>query len=140
MDEPGSAEVNQAISQAEVTGTALVSRAEVAAALAKAVRVGALTREEATRCLRAFREEWLDLVRVQVTEFVIARADALAWEHSLRGYDAIHLATASVWQDLMGKSVTFATFDRHLWAAAQQAGLAAYPDDLPAMLERWRGQ
>ena len=36
--EPGSVEVNEAISRAEVTGTALISRAEVAAALAKAVR------------------------------------------------------------------------------------------------------
>ncbi|MFN3763505.1 MAG: type II toxin-antitoxin system VapC family toxin [Anaerolineae bacterium] len=140
VDEPGSVEVNQAISQAEMTGTALVSRAEVAAALAKAVRVGALSQQEAARCLRAFREEWLDLVRVQVTEFVIARADVLAWEHSLRGYDAIHLAAASVWQDLMGQPVTFATFDRHLWGAAQQAGLTVYPTDLPAMLERWKGQ
>lgn len=140
VDEPGSVEVNQAISQAEVTGTALVSRAEVVAALAKAVRVGALTQEGAARCLQAFRDEWVDLVRVQVTEFVIARADVFAWEHSLRGYDAIHLAAASVWQDMMGKPVMMATFDRHLWAAAQRVGLAVYPNDLPALLERWRGQ
>lgn len=136
--EPGSTEVNEAISQAEVVSTALISRAEVAAALAKAVRTGALTPEDAAHSLQVFRDEWPDLVRVQVTEFVIARADAFAWEHGLRGYDAVHLAAASVWQDMMGDRVTLATFDRRLWTAAQQVGLAAYPVDLPAMLDRWK--
>ena len=129
--EPGSPEVSAAISQAEVTGTALISRAEVAAALAKAVRVNALTQEEALACLQVFRNEWPDLVRVQVTEMVVARADALAWDHGLRGYDAVHLAAASAWQDAIGGRVVLATFDRHLWTAAESMGLEAYPADLP---------
>jgi len=133
--EPGSTEVNEAISQAEVVSTALISRAEMAAALAKAVRTGALTQEDASYSLQVFRDEWPDLVRVQVTEFVIARAEAFAWEHGLRGYDAVHLAAASVWQDTMGERVTLATFDRRLWTAAGQVGLIAYPVDWPATLD-----
>jgi len=136
--EPGSTGVNEAISQAKATGTVLVSRAEVAAALAKAVRMDALTREEALASLQVFRNEWLDLVRVQVTELVIARADTLAWEQGLRGYDAVHLAAASLWQDAMGERVTLATFDRQLWAAAKRVGLVPYPADLPAMLDAWK--
>ena len=92
--EPGSAEVSEAIARAQVGGTVLVSRPEVAAALAKAVRGDALTGDEALACLRVFRKEWQDLMRVQVTEMAVARADTLAWEHSLRGYDAVHLAAA----------------------------------------------
>lgn len=94
--ESGSAEVNEAISRAEVTGTTLISRAEVAAALAKAVRMNVLTREDASAALQVFRSEWPDLVRVQMTGMVIARADVFAWEYGLRGYDAIHLAAASL--------------------------------------------
>jgi len=135
--EPGSTEVSEAIARAEVTGTALISRAEVAAALAKAVRVGALGPEEAWNSLQVFRGEWLDLMRVQVTELTVARADAIAWQHGLRGYDAVHLAAATGWQDAMGEQVTLAAFDRRLWRAAKQVGLAAYPADLPAMLNRW---
>ena len=37
VDEPGSPDVREAIARAEVAGTALISRAEVAAALARAV-------------------------------------------------------------------------------------------------------
>jgi predicted nucleic acid-binding protein len=93
--EPGSAEVNAIIAQAEVVGTAVVSRAEGAAALARAVRTGALTQVDAMACLQAFRNEWPDLARVQITELVIARADTFAWDYGLRGYDAVHLAAAT---------------------------------------------
>ncbi|MEW5957212.1 MAG: type II toxin-antitoxin system VapC family toxin [Chloroflexota bacterium] len=134
--ESGSTETGEAMARAEVIGTVIISRAEVAAALAKAVRVGALPLEEAAASLKAFRNEWLDLVRVEVTEMVITRADSLAWEHNLRGYDAVHLAAALVWQEAMGAPVTIATFDRHLWAAAERVGLAAYPNDLAALLTR----
>jgi predicted nucleic acid-binding protein len=136
--EPGSADVNEAIAQAEAVGTVVISRAEVAAALARAVRMDALLPAEAVASLQVFRNEWLDLVRVQATEIVVARADTLAWDHGLRGYDAVHLAAASVWQDAMGERVTFATFDRQLWAAADRLGLVPYPTDLPALLDAWR--
>jgi predicted nucleic acid-binding protein len=136
--EAGSAEVGAAISQAAVTGTALVSRAEVAAALGKAVGVDALTQEEALAALQVFRNDWVDLVRIQVTEMVIARADLLAWDHGLRGYDAVQLASALAWQDALGEAVTLATFDKHLWTVAQPVGLVRYPADLPAMLQSWK--
>jgi len=136
--EAGSAEVGAAIAQAVVTGTTLVSRAEVAASLGKAVRVKALTQEEALAALQVFRNDWVDLVRIQVTEMVIARADLLAWDHRLRGYDAVQLASALAWQDALGEQVTMATFDTHQWAVAESVGLAACPADLPAMLQSWR--
>jgi predicted nucleic acid-binding protein len=127
--ERGSREVAEAIAAAEVVGTSIVSRAETAAALGKAVRVGALTREEGGSALQVFRSEWPNLVRVQATEVLVARADELAWELELRGYEAVHLASALVWQDGMGERVTVATFDRQLWEAAAERGLAALPDD-----------
>ncbi len=132
--EVGSAQVGQAIASAELVGTALISRAEVAAALARAVRVGALAQKEAHTSLQSFRKEWLDLVRIQITEGVISRADALAWEHQLRGYDAVQLAAASFWQETIESTVTMATFDQTLWKATKQVGLATFPLDLPRML------
>jgi predicted nucleic acid-binding protein len=136
--EAGSAEVGAAISQAVVSGTALVSRAEVAAALGKAVRVKALTQEEALAALQVFRNDWVDLVRIQMTEMVIARADLLAWDHGLRGYDAVQLASALAWQDALGEAVTLATFDKHLWTVAQSVGLIRYLADLPTILQSWK--
>jgi len=129
--EPGTSEVAEAIAAADVIGTSIISRAETAAALAKAVHTGTLTRQEAASALQVFRSEWPDLVRIQATEMLIARADALAWELGLRGYDAVHLASALLWKDGMGEQVTMATFDHKLWEAARQCGLKPFPADLP---------
>jgi hypothetical protein len=67
-----------------------------------------------------------------------AEADSLAWEIALRGYDAVHLASALLWKEGMGQEVTLATFDQQLWEAAIQCGLVAFPDDLPGTLVSWQ--
>lgn len=134
--EVGSVEVDRLIAEAESVGTAVISRAEVAAALAKAARLGLLPRDEAEAALQVFRAQWPDLVRLQLTEIVLAQADALAWEHGLRGYDAVHLAVARFWQDSLGQPVALATFDRQLWQAGAATGLVAWPKDLAPFLRR----
>ncbi|MDX2193536.1 MAG: type II toxin-antitoxin system VapC family toxin [Gemmatimonadales bacterium] len=128
--EAGSADVARLIGEAEAVGTGLLSRAEVTAALAKAVRTKVLTRRAATVARRRFEGDWPSLVRLQVGEPLVARAAALAWEHGLRGYDATHLAAAALWQEVAGRPVTVATYDRQLWAAARGVGLAAWPAQL----------
>jgi uncharacterized protein len=82
------------VARADVVGTALVSRAEVVAALARAVRRGYLRHDDGEAALLVFRAQWPRLARLQVTELLLARADALAWEYGLRGYHAVHLAAA----------------------------------------------
>ncbi len=70
-------------------------------------------------------------MRVPVTETLVARAEALAWTHGLRGYDAVQLASALTWQDALGQETVLATFDRQLWEGGLQAGLRVWPDRLP---------
>jgi predicted nucleic acid-binding protein len=129
--ETGSAEVVALTTGAAAVATALVTRAEVAAAFARAVRVGVLDDVGGRRAQRRFSREWPDFMRVPVTDTLVARAEALAWSHGLRGYDAVQLASALTWQDALGQEIVLATFDRHLWEAAPQAGLRAWPERLP---------
>jgi uncharacterized protein len=138
VQELGTPEVSELIAQAEAVGSSIISRAETAAALAKAQRLNVLTKEDAGQAVSRFRQEWPDLIRVQVTESVVVRADQAAWEHGLRGFDAVHLASALLWQEQLNQEVCFATFDRQLWQAAQSSKLAAFPQDLPTLLEAWR--
>jgi predicted nucleic acid-binding protein len=128
--EAGSTEVEELIAQADAVGTGLISRAEVAAALARALRLGYLGRDDAEAALQVFHAQWHRLARLQLTEPLLARADALAWEHGLRSYDAVHLAAALHWQETLGELVTLATFDRELWRAGQRAGLSVWPAGL----------
>jgi predicted nucleic acid-binding protein len=125
--EEGSTVVRNAVSRAAFTSTAVISRAEVSAALAKAVRAGILAPAAARACLDAFRRDWPSLLRIQVSEIIVARADALAWKHGLRGYDAVQLACAAAWQDSFGSPITLATYDKPLWLAASTEGLTPFP-------------
>ncbi len=125
--EAGSDDVAQLLAQAEVIGTSLVSRAEVAAALARAARMGMVKPDQAEAALLVFRAEWPRLARIQLTEPLIGRADAVAWEHGLRGYDAVHLASALYWQESLRQAVVLATYDRELWRAGEAAGLSVWP-------------
>jgi predicted nucleic acid-binding protein len=130
--ESGSDDVLRIVSEASVAGTSLIARSEISAALSKAVRLKLLTRNAATAALQVFRSQWLDIVRIQLTEALVADADALAWTHALRGYDAVHLASAIFWQDTVGEPVTVVTFDRQLWDGARRSNLAVFPVAWPA--------
>ncbi len=132
ITETGSAEINDLIAHAESIGMAIISRAEVSATFAKLVRMQTLQHKAALALLQDFRNDWQDWVRFQLTESLVARADTLAWEHGLRGYDAVHLAAALVWQEALSEPVTLATFDEQLWRAAEREGLVPFPVDLPS--------
>lgn len=129
--EAGSTEVDALISEAEAIGTAVISRAEVSAALAKAVRVKSVSKNAGKSALQAFTADWDNLIRLQLTEVLVARAAALAWEQGLRGYDAVHLATALFWHETLDEVVTVATYDRELWKSAKTSGLSVWPSALP---------
>jgi predicted nucleic acid-binding protein len=65
-----------------------------------------------------------------VTEALVTRAEALAWDFALRGYDAVQLASALTWQESVGAAITLVTFDRQLWDAGRRAGVKVWPDTL----------
>jgi len=131
VEERGSRETLEFTTRAEVVATSLISRAEVAAALAKAVRAKLLGNDEARAAQHAFAAQWPDIARIPLTEALVARAEALAWEYGLRGYDAVQLASAVMFQESIGTAVRLATFDKQLWEAARRAGLEPWPDKPP---------
>jgi predicted nucleic acid-binding protein len=134
--ERGSRETIALTAQSEMIATSIVARAEVAAALAKAARVGLVTKDRARQAQRSFAGDWPDLVRVPVTEALVERAEVLAWDYGLRGYDAVQLASAITWQEAVGTEILLATFGQRLWKSAPKAGLKAWPDTLPAIRHR----
>jgi uncharacterized protein len=61
------------------------------------------------------------LARVGVTTALATRSGVLAREHDLRGYDAVHLASAEL---LHSTDLVFVGADRDLCAAARRLGFA----------------
>src|SRR5450759_5108770 len=63
-----SAAVGKLIDQAEALGTSVISRAEVSAAFAKAVRLKFVTRDAAASAMKQFAADWPHFIRLQLTE------------------------------------------------------------------------
>lgn len=127
IHEKASQDVNVWIEAADMVVTGLITRVEVAAAIARAGRMRLITPDETLAALRQHRSEWESFHRLPVTESTVARGDALAVEHNLRGYDATHLACALIWQETLGMPVTLASFDDHLIEAARAVQMSYLP-------------
>ena len=110
---------------------AVVHSGDWKAAHVEAARIGVVTQERARSARRSLARDWPDLVLVPVTGALVERAETLAWDHALRGYDALQLASALTWQEAVGTEIVLASFDRQLWEATPKAGLKAWPDRLP---------
>ncbi len=128
--EDRSVEVQKIIVEAEALGTCVISRTEVTAALSKAVRTKVITRPAAAEALSSFVADWDSMIRIQLSESLCSRAARIAWDLSLRGYDAVHLATALFWSEELDEDVTVATFDRELWKATRGTPLSRWPEKL----------
>jgi predicted nucleic acid-binding protein len=128
LTEAGSADVKAWISQSQLASTSILTRAEMGAAITKAARMNWITEEQGQHILGMFRAEWEIFGRLPVNEATVQRADVLACKHGLRGYDAVHLASALLYRDGLGENIAMATYDRALWQAVRIEGLELLPD------------
>jgi predicted nucleic acid-binding protein len=76
------------------------------------------------RATRGVRQEWPAFSVVEVDQPLVEHAAALALQRDLRSLDSLHLAAALV---LPREELVFATWDRHLHAAAASEGLPILP-------------
>jgi uncharacterized protein len=127
IQEKASQDVNAWIEAADIDITGLITRVEVAAAIARASQTKLINPNEALTALRQFHSEWESSHRLPITENTVARGDALAIEHNLRGNDAIHPACTLIWQETLGAPVTLASFDIQLIEATWGVQMAHLP-------------
>lgn len=128
IHEEGSDAVLDWMLAAESIGMNIITRAEIAAVFARASRASIRLRSKSESLSIKFKNDWSTYMRLRVDERTIERAEAYAWQFGLRGYDAVHLASAVMWQEASGEPVMLATYDRQLWEAAAQVGLQVLPE------------
>ena len=128
VNEPGTKDIRAWIRSADSISTSLLTRAETAAGMTRLLNRGILTEEDFRLALEQFRVDWIDYHRIPVNEELIARTDFLACQYNLRGYDAVHLASALVWQEALMVPVTLATYDQELAEACKKSGLRVLPE------------
>jgi predicted nucleic acid-binding protein len=94
---------------------------EARAALATAVRNHRLDGYQRRAARRRLDRLWSQALVVEVTESVANGAAELVDRHPLRGYDAIHIATA-----LVAEASSLVTFDKRQAQAAAAEGLVTF--------------
>jgi predicted nucleic acid-binding protein len=120
--------VEKWIADAQALSTGLISRAEISAALYRFCRLNFVDQAKRNQILDIFRSEWESFVRLPVTEISVERADRLACQYDLRGYDAVHLASACLWRETLARDVFLATFNRKLSQQGPSESLRVLPE------------
>ncbi|HKN99319.1 MAG TPA: type II toxin-antitoxin system VapC family toxin [Pseudonocardiaceae bacterium] len=92
-----------------------------AAALAQARRMRRLTESQHATALRAFDQVWDAIDVIEVDDRIVRLAADMSFRFGLRGYDAVHCASAATVSD---DELVVATGDRTLLDACPAAGLA----------------
>jgi len=123
--EVGSAQVAQAVADAEVVSTCLIAYVEARSALARKCREDGFPPNQYTRLLQEFEADWGNYFAVTLSPYLMRAAGALAKEHGLRARDSLHLASANLVKDAAGAPVTFMCADQRLAEAARAVGLEA---------------
>lgn len=113
-----------------IFGSVVITQVEMAATFRRAVRMEAASSKLAAEVWQDFLDHWQSFTRLRIFAGTIERASENAWKYDLRGYDALHLAAALLWQETLGVQITLATFDRELWSAGQKTGILSWPASL----------
>jgi len=125
LPENGTDTAKELLASADAVSTSLISYAEMGSALARQKREGSINEATQNKLLAEFRANWIRFERIGLTEKLVARAGELADIYSLKGADAIHLASALEFAKAgNGIKVLFATADEKLRKGAVREGLS----------------
>lgn len=124
LDEPGAEEARDLWDEADLTTVGLVAYPEARSALAAASRAGRISSRELEQIKRRLDRVWTQTQIVDFDDSIAQSAGDSAEQFGLRGYDAVHLATA---MSLRDESLVVATWDEDLARACIEADLPVAP-------------
>jgi predicted nucleic acid-binding protein len=119
LREKGSLKVRRLLA-ADLPATSRYSAVEIASALARRARDGAITADDCERAVAAVGDDLAAMLVVELTPEVAMRAQALLQRHPLRAGDAVQLASCLELQSALGEPLSLVVFDDRLAAAARK--------------------
>jgi uncharacterized protein len=107
----------------EVIATSRLAYVEARAAFARKHRECGVGLRDYRNILQIFDNDWESYFVVDISEALVKMAGQFAEKHALRGYDAIHLASAVTLRREGDQPVAFSCFDSRLSLAARRERL-----------------
>lgn len=124
IEEEGSEVAAVLWSEADRIYSSRLAYPEARAALAASLRGSRSNIRQHREAKSELERRWMQLSIVEVSPEVAGAAGEVAEEYGLRGYDAVHLASAFA---SGGGDITLVTWDRELAQAGSKAGLGVAP-------------
>lgn len=121
VTEPGTPSAGELWNSADEVVTTRLLYVEAAAALARARRMGRITDRNQRAAVDSLDDLWRDFRVIEVDETVIRRGAELADRHALRGYDAVHCASA---ERIDAPDLVVASGDKDVLTACTELALA----------------
>lgn len=119
VSEKGSPLILALIKRNEPIATAKIAYAEIYAGLTRKLREGGLSNAQYALACRQFEADWHAYIRVDLHDDTLFLARDLIRRHPLKGFDAIHLASAISFKNALGEEITFVAADDRLLRAAR---------------------
>jgi predicted nucleic acid-binding protein len=121
--EPGSPACRRFWDDADAVVSCRLLYVETAAALAQALRMARLDKDQYERARHLLDALWAEVEVIELDELLAAAAVEAAHALGLRGYDAVHCAAA---EQLADEDLVAASGDRRLLDAWSERGLSTY--------------
>lgn len=125
--ESGSADVISFWRKADSLATSSVAYAEMLSACYRKNRETPGQEDIFHAIIDAFRREWDSFIRVEINEELYQEIDRLMTLYPLRGFDAIHLASALLLHRTLSDDYLFLCFDQNLKNSANAEELQIFP-------------
>jgi predicted nucleic acid-binding protein len=113
----------QLVGAMEVIATSRLAYVEARAAFARKRRERGVGPKDYRNIVQNLDNDWESYFVVDISDTLVKMAGQLAEKHALRGYDAIHLASALTLRREGDQPVAFSCFDGRLSVAARREGL-----------------
>lgn len=120
--ESGSEQIRQVFRDNVLIITSKIAYAKIYAAFTRRMREGHLTRVRYRQISRFFELEWPAYLIVEVHDEVLHLSRDLIKKYPLRGFDALHLASANSLRQHLKTSITFGGADQRLLESAKAEG------------------
>jgi predicted nucleic acid-binding protein len=123
IQEPGTEKIRDLFQKSRAVATSQVAYAEACAAFTRKFRQGDFSEQQFQQVLDNLGRDWGDYFTLDVSWQVAKLAGALARQRYLRGFDAIHLASALIIKSRLESTIIFSSADSKLEEAASAESL-----------------
>jgi len=121
--EIGSDHILEIWNDAEYLAISQVGYSEILGAIHKKQKMDRFSDKIKNQIVKDFKDDWESLIKVSADQKLNPELSRLHDKHLLRGFDAIHLATAILLAKKIEKDIQFLTADSNLHSAAQKEKL-----------------